>query len=74
MEIDGRKVPVLRVSIEKRYRDENKQWRSTSSFSRSEVADAIYCLENAFHYMVGRDNAVRARGVDEIEKAVESAS
>ena len=51
---DGKTITVLKASIEKRYRDAAGAWKSSNSFSRSEVAQAIYCLMKAYDAMMAK--------------------
>lgn len=50
--VDGRKVGILRATVERRYRDKDGTWKSSGSFSRNEIPMAIYCLGKAFEAMV----------------------
>lgn len=52
MAIDGRNVKVLKASVERRYKDRDGNWKSSSSFGRNEIPLAIYCLEKAFETIV----------------------
>jgi hypothetical protein len=49
---DGRTVTVLKATIERRYRDAAGGWKSSNSFGRNEVAQAIYCLSKAYAAMM----------------------
>ena len=51
--VEGRKVSILKTTIERRYKDRDGTWNSTGSFSRNEIPLAIYCLVQAFAAMVG---------------------
>lgn len=48
---DGRTIQVLKATIERRYRDGAGAWKSSNSFGRNEVAQAIYCLTRAYAAM-----------------------
>lgn len=50
--VDGRKIGVLRATVERRYKDKDGTWKSSGSFSRNEIPLVIYCLEKAFETMV----------------------
>ena len=54
--VNGSKKPVLKASLQRRYRDKDGSWKSSTSFSRNEVALTIYCLMQAFKAMVEGDN------------------
>jgi len=42
----------LKASLQRRYRGQDGNWKSSSSFSRSETSLAIYCLQKAFEKML----------------------
>jgi len=46
--VGGRTIKILKASVERRYRDAGGIWKSSSSFARTEIQDAIYCLQKAF--------------------------
>ena len=58
--IGGRKVPILKATVERRYKDKDGQWKSTGSFSRNEIPLVQYVLGKAFEAMIeenaGDDN------------------
>jgi len=49
---DGRKIPVLKASIDRRFKDNTGTWKSSNSFSRNEIPLAVYCLQKAFKAMI----------------------
>ena len=51
--VNGGTKTLLKATIERRYKDKDGSWKSTSSFSRNEIPLAIYCLTRAFAVMVG---------------------
>jgi len=53
--VNGSKKSVLKASLQRRYRDKDGSWKSSTSLSRNEVALAIYCLMQAFKAMVEGD-------------------
>jgi len=53
---DGKTITVLKASLEKRYRDAAGSWKSSNSFSRNEVAQAIYCLMKAYDAMMAKSS------------------
>jgi hypothetical protein len=53
---DGRQVIAIKASIEKRYRDAAGAWKSSNSFNRNEVAQAIYCLIKAHDAMMAKSS------------------
>jgi hypothetical protein len=50
--IKGKRMPVLRVTIGKGYKDRNGAWKMTGSFMREEIPSAIYCLQRAMESMM----------------------
>jgi len=56
--VAGRTVPLLKASVERRYRDADGVWKSSGSFSRNEIPLVIYCLQQAFALMIQQGNAV----------------
>ena len=57
IQVNGSAKNVLKATVERRYKDRNGTWKSSTSFSRNEIPLAIYCLEQAFE------------GIIELEKA-----
>jgi hypothetical protein len=53
--VDGRKVNILKATVERRYKDKDGTWKSSGSFSRNEIPLAVFCLLKAFAAMVGED-------------------
>lgn len=60
--VNGRKVTMLKATLQRRYKDKDGSWKATTSFSRNELPLAIYCLEKCFEKMVGEDS----NGVEEM--------
>jgi hypothetical protein len=50
--VNGRKVAMLKATIDRRYKDSSGTWKSSNSFSRNEIPLAIYCLGKAFQAMI----------------------
>jgi len=48
----GRQVTMLKATIERRYKDRDGQWKSSSSFARNEIPLAIYCLQKSFEHII----------------------
>ena len=53
--VNGQARNVLKASIQRRYKDDAGEWKSSTSFSRNEIPLAIHCLRKAFEYMLGLD-------------------
>ena len=50
--VNGRSVRMLKASVERRYKDKDNKWQSSSSFSRNEIPLAIHCLQKAFETII----------------------
>ncbi len=50
--VNGRDVTLLKATIQRRYKDKDGQWKSSSSFGRNEIPLAIYCLQKSFEHMI----------------------
>ena len=50
--VNGASKTMLKATVERRYKDKDGTWKSSQSFSRSEIPLAIYCLEKAFEAIV----------------------
>lgn len=40
------------MTVERRYRDRDGNWKSSGSFNRNEIPLAIYCLQKSFEKMI----------------------
>ena len=49
-------VEILKATIQRRYKDRNGQWQSSTSFSRNEIPLAIHCLQKAFERIIEIQN------------------
>ena len=49
-------VKILKATIQRRYKDRNGQWQSSTSFSRNEIPLAIHCLRKAFERIIDLQN------------------
>ncbi len=58
----GKKVTMLKASVERRYKDKDG-WKSSGSFSRNEIPLAIYCLQKSFDHIVSSQ-----QGDDSVEE------
>ena len=55
-EVNGRTVPMLKVTVQRRYKDKSGSWQSSGSFGRNEIPLAIYCLQKAFEKIIETQN------------------
>ncbi len=56
---------MLKVQLERRYKDRNGEWKSTTHFGRNEIPLAQYVLHKAFELIV-EERSVQS-GSDEME-------
>jgi hypothetical protein len=57
-------VTIYRVTIQRRYKDKNGEWRSSGSFNRNEIPLAIHCLRKAFEKIIELQNEESGNGND----------
>ena len=50
--VSGRKISVLKATVERRYKDANGEWKSSQSFGRQEIPLVRWCLDKAFDLML----------------------
>ena len=58
----GRTATILKATIQRRYRDTDGNWKSSTSFSRNERPLAIHCLQTAFEKIVELQNDSSTNG------------
>lgn len=63
--VNGKKMTMLKATVERRYRDSEGNWKSSGSFGRNEIPLAIYCMQKALEYIIEKDNARSENGVGE---------
>jgi hypothetical protein len=49
-------VKILKATVQRRYKDRNGEWQSSTSFSRNEIPLAIHCLQKAFERIIEIQN------------------
>lgn len=49
---NGHKATMLKVTVERRYRDKGGNWKSSGSLARHEIPLAVYVLQRSFEHMV----------------------
>lgn len=65
IQVNGTKKTILKASIQRRYKDSDGNWKSSTSFSRNEIPLAIYCLEQAFEKIIGEQTEASSNDVEE---------
>ena len=63
--VNGSATTMLKASVERRYKDKDGTWKSSSSFSRNEIPLAVYVLEKAFEAIVEEEKGDNGNGVVE---------
>ncbi len=64
--VNGQVKTVLKASVQRRYKDKDGQWKSSQSFSRTELPFAIYVMTKAFEFMIESPDEAGGQGDDEI--------
>ncbi|MFW6061182.1 MAG: hypothetical protein ACOC93_00080 [Planctomycetota bacterium] len=59
---DDRVRVLLKASVSRRYKDRSGEWKTTTSFSRSDLPLVIYCLLQAFAFILRRQEEASAGG------------
>ena len=65
IQVAGRTVTVVKATIQRRYKDTDGQWKSSTSFSRNEIPLVIHCLQKAFEKIIELQNESSANGGSE---------
>ena len=65
VQVKGKTVPILKATVQRRYKDKGGDWKSSQSFSRNEIPLAIYCLQQAFETMIGESNGDTDNNVED---------
>lgn len=54
--INGNKIDVKSVQIQRNYQDENKEWKKTNSFKIQNLPRVISVAQAAFNHLTLREN------------------
>jgi len=68
IEVNGKTMPVLKATVQRRYKDKSGKWQSSNSFGRNEIPLAIYCLQQAFEKIIETQN--EKPNIDNVEESV----
>lgn len=52
----GEEIETLSVTLDRRYRDDGGEWRSSSSLRANDIPKAALVLQQAYEYMVTKNN------------------
>jgi hypothetical protein len=50
--VGGRKISVLKATVERRYKDASGEWKSSQSFGRQDIPLVRWALDKAFGLMI----------------------
>lgn len=53
---DGRSLDLLSVSLDRRYKDSDGEWKSTGSFKENDIPKAMLVLAKAYEFMTSKDD------------------
>jgi len=70
IQVKGAAVTVLKATVQRRYKDRDGVWKSSSSFSRNEIPMAIYCLQKAFEKIIETQQEDSSNAGSNIEEVV----
>ena len=62
---NGNEVDIMKVTVQRRFKDKDGTWKSSNSFSRNEIPLVIYCLEKAFQKIIDEQNANSSNAIEE---------
>jgi len=67
VQVKGAAVTILKATVQRRYKDRDGNWQSSSSFSRNEIPLAIHCLQKTFEKIIEMqsENAGNGNNVEE---------
>ena len=52
VQVKGQSITILKATVQRRYKDRNGEWKSSTSFGRNEIPLAIHCLQKAFEKII----------------------
>jgi hypothetical protein len=71
IQVKGKQVPTLNVSLERSYKDGQGNWKSTGSLKPHDIAKAISALQKAFDWIhVDLPKAIKAKEQEKKQEAV----
>jgi len=71
IQVKGAAVTILKATVQRRYKDRDGNWQSSSSFSRNEIPLAIHCLQKAFEKIIEMQSENSGNGnSNNVEEAI----
>lgn len=55
IQVKGKAVTILKATLQNRYFKDG-QWQTSNSFTKTELPDALYCMQKAFEKMIELQN------------------
>jgi len=49
--VNGRSVEILKAHVQRRYKDKNNNWQSTSTYGINDIPKIVLCLQQAYEFM-----------------------
>ena len=62
---NGNEVDILKVTVQRRFKDKDGTWKSSNSFSRNEIPLAIFCLGKAFQKIIEEQSTNSGNAIEE---------
>jgi hypothetical protein len=63
VEVEGQKRTVLKATVDRRYTDKSGAWKSTHSFTLTDIPLVLYVLRKAFEAMVPQSGEVASENM-----------
>jgi hypothetical protein len=62
IQVRGTTIKMLKVTVQRRFKDKDGFWKNSTSFGRTEVPLVIFCLERAFEKMLAQEGSESETG------------
>jgi len=66
VQVKGKTITILKATVQRRYKGQDGNWQSSSSFSRNEIPLAIYCLQKTFEKIIEKQGEAGNGNVEDI--------
>ena len=63
---DGQTVTVKKVSIQKRYKDKDDEWKSTHSLDKNDIPKMMLALSKAYEYLTLKEDTQDEIALEEL--------
>lgn len=58
-------VTMIKATLQKRYKDKNGDWQTSTSYSKADIPDMVFCLQKAFEKMIELRNQENDDSIEE---------